>query len=199
MENNAVTEQEAYEIGVEAYTYFYSLVLMDATRRQMTNVEAGKVIGRGPMNAFTHVRTFPSADFRDVVRPNFDTLYSIVWLDLTKEPLVVSTPDTQGRYYMLEMLDMWTDVFACPGKRTTGLRRAVSPSCRRAGRADFPKTFSASTRPRLMSGSSVEPRPTVQRITTPSTRSRMATRLRRSRSWARLSSRSRPQSIRQWT
>src|SRR5215475_7136692 len=115
-----IDEQQAYEIGIEAYTYLYPLVLMDATRRHTVNVEAGKAFGRGPMNTFTHVPTFPPADFRDVVRPNFDTLYSIAWLDLTKEPMVVAAPDTQGRYYMLPMLDMWTDVFACPGKRTTG-------------------------------------------------------------------------------
>jgi hypothetical protein len=72
---------------------------MDTTRRQATNIEAGKVIGRGPMNSFTHVRQFPPADFRDVVRPNFDTLYSIAWLDLTREPMVVTVPNTQGRYY----------------------------------------------------------------------------------------------------
>jgi len=115
-----ISEQDAYDIGVEAYTYLYPLVTMDVTRRQAVNVEAGKVFGRGPMNVFTHVRTFPPSDFRDVVRPNFDTLYSIAWLDLTQEPMVVGAADTQDRYYMLPMIDMWSDVFACPGKRTTG-------------------------------------------------------------------------------
>ena len=111
---------EAYQISYEAYLYLYPLVLMDTTRRQMTNIQAGKAVGRGPMNMFTHVRRYPPAAFRDVVRPNFDTLYSLAWLDLTKGPMVVSVPDTKGRYYMLPMLDMWTNVFANPGSRSTG-------------------------------------------------------------------------------
>jgi hypothetical protein len=116
--------EEAQAIALEAYIYLYPLIMMDVSRRQLTNIEAGKMIGRGPMNTFSNVRTFPPPDFREVVRPNFDTLYSSGWLDLTAEPAIVSVPDTQGRYYLLPLLDMWTDVFAVPGKRTTGTAAA---------------------------------------------------------------------------
>jgi hypothetical protein len=116
----AITEAEAHAIGVDAYIYFYPLITMDVTRRQATNIEPGKTFGRGPMNMFVNVPEFPPANFRDVVRSNFDTLYSVAWLDMSKEPAVVSVPDTGGRYYLLPMLDMWTDVFASPGWRTTG-------------------------------------------------------------------------------
>jgi hypothetical protein len=116
---SAITEQDAQSIARDAYIYFYPLVTMDVTRKQLTNVEPGKGIG-SPMNVMFNVPTFPTADMKQVVRPNFDTLYSMVYLDLTKEPMVVSAPDTSGRYYLLPMLDMWTDVFASPGWRTTG-------------------------------------------------------------------------------
>src|SRR5215831_8702553 len=116
----AITEQEAHAIAVDAYLYLYPLVIMDITRKQSTNIEPGKEFGKGPMNEFTNVKEYPPADFKGVVRVNFDTLYSIAWLDLTKEPMIVSAPNTDGRYYLLPMLDMWTDVFASPGWRTTG-------------------------------------------------------------------------------
>ncbi len=130
MENAKLSEHEAYEIGVEVYTYLYPLVLMDTTRRQTVNAKAGKFFGHGPMNAFIHSRSFPPPDFRDHARMNYGILYSAAWLDLTREPMVVTVPATQGRYYALPMVDMWTDVFAAPGKRTTGTnagRFAVVP------------------------------------------------------------------------
>jgi hypothetical protein len=116
----SITEEQAHAIGVDAYIYLYPLMSMDVTRKQMTNIEPGKKFGSGPMNMFANVPEYPPADMKIVVRPNFDTLYSVVWLDLTKEPAIVSVPDTGGRYYLLPMLDMWTDVFASPGWRTTG-------------------------------------------------------------------------------
>ena len=120
-----MTEQEALNLGIEAHVYLYPLILMDITRRVLTNVPAGAKPGMGPMNEFHHFREFPPADFKEVVRPNFDTLYSIAWLDVTHEPVIVAVPDTNGRYYLLPMLDMWSDVFACPGKRTSGTQAAA--------------------------------------------------------------------------
>jgi hypothetical protein len=105
---------------VEAYHYLFPLIMMDITRRVMTNSEAGAGPGLGPMNAFSHLPAFPSADRREVVRPNFDTLYSSAWLDLTEAPMIVSAPNTAERFFMLPMMDMWTDVLASPGRRTSG-------------------------------------------------------------------------------
>src|SRR5262245_19419850 len=110
-----LSKQDAQAIAVEAYIYFYPLITMDLTRLQLTNVEPEKLPLHHPMNMVAHAPAYPTADVKVVVRPNFDTLYSSAWLDLTKEPMIVSVPDTGGRYYLLPMLDMWTDVFASPG------------------------------------------------------------------------------------
>jgi len=115
----AISADRTKEIGIQAYIYAYPMILMEITRRISTNVEAPKG-AFAPMNQFAHLRAFPDHTFREVVRPNADTLYSIVWFDVSKEPVIISVPDTTDRYYMLPMLDMWTDVFAAPGTRTSG-------------------------------------------------------------------------------
>ena len=117
----AAKEKEAQEIGVDAYVYGYPLVTMEMTRRVMTNVVKPEGT-RAPMGQFVRMREYPTAAFRDVTAPNADTLYTTTWIDVSKEPWVLSLPDMKGRYYLFPMLSGWTDVFQVPGKRTTGTK-----------------------------------------------------------------------------
>jgi len=115
----AAKEKAALETAVDAYVYGYPLVTMEMTRRRSTNVAAPEG-DRAPMGQFAKLRTYPDASFKTVTAPNADTLYTVVWLDVSKEPWVVSIPDLKGRYALFPMLSGWTDVFQVPGKRTTG-------------------------------------------------------------------------------
>lgn len=110
---------EEFWLATDAYIYGYPLVTMEMTRRIMTNV-AAPAGTRAPMGQFARIREYPSAAFRDVTAPNADTLYTIAWADVGKEPWVLSLPDMKGRYYLFPMLDGWTSVFQVPGARTTG-------------------------------------------------------------------------------
>jgi hypothetical protein len=89
---------EIYEIGMEAYVYLYLPVTLDLTRRQSANIESGKKPSRGSMNLFSHNHAYPDAELKMAVTPNFNTLYLSAWLDLTKEQMIVSAPDTGVRY-----------------------------------------------------------------------------------------------------
>jgi hypothetical protein len=111
--------EAAAEIAIEAYLYAFPLILMDFTRQVTTNVEAPNGFF-APVNQFAHIPFFPDATFTAVVRPNADTLYSSMHFNVENEPLIISVPASGNRYYMLPFLDKWTDVFACPGTRTTG-------------------------------------------------------------------------------
>ena len=117
----AVTPEEAMAIGVDAYIYGYPLVTMEMTRRVMTNVAEARRHARADGAVRPHARLSDAA-FRDVTAPNADTLYSTAWLDVSKEPWVLSVPDMKERYFLMPMLDGWTDVFQVPGKRTTGTK-----------------------------------------------------------------------------
>ena len=181
----AVTEDQAHAIAVDAYVYFYPLVTMDITRKQSVNIEPGKEFGKGPMNMFVNVPAYPPADFKVVVRSNFDTLYSIAWLDLTKEPQIVSVPDTHGRFYLMPMLDMWSDVFASPGWRTTGTKRAISSSPRPAGAARCRTASRRFQHRRLMSGSSAAPGRMARLTMTRCMRFRPVTMSLRSQRWGK--------------
>src|SRR4030088_2694766 len=114
-----LSQQQAAEIGKQAYIYGSPLVTMEMTRRVTTNMSSPVGL-RAPMGQFAHAREFPPVTYRDVPGANADTLYSLAWLDLAKEPYLLNIPDAEGRYFMIPMLDGWTDVFQAPGTRTTG-------------------------------------------------------------------------------
>ena len=114
-------ELEAREIAIDAYIYAYPLVTMEITRRVMTNVEKPEG-SKAPMGQFARLRSYPAVDDHSVTAPNADTLYTLTWLDVSKEPWILSIPDMKDRYFLFPMLDGWTNVFQVPGKRTTGTK-----------------------------------------------------------------------------
>ena len=96
----------------EAYIFGYPLVIMGLTEEVW--------LTHNRLNQLDHLREFPDYTFRLAVRPNADTLYSISFLDVGSEPVILSVPDTKGRYYLMQLMDAWTNTFAVPGTRTTG-------------------------------------------------------------------------------
>jgi hypothetical protein len=119
--SSGLTADEATKIATDAYIYGYPLVTVEMTRRVGTNT-AAPVGFHAPMGQFASAREYPTAAFKDVTAPNADTLYSSAFLDVSKEPYVLSLPDAHGRYYLFPMLDAWTTVFQVPGTRTTGTK-----------------------------------------------------------------------------
>ena len=93
------------------YVFAYPLVLTDVARA----VDTASV----PIDTFRHDGTLPDASSTDVANPNADFLYSRAWLDLSDGPVILTTPDTRGRYYLIAMLGAWTNVVASLGTRTT--------------------------------------------------------------------------------
>lgn len=75
----------------EAQIFGYPLALMDATKEVMTKA-SHPTSRKAPLNQFAHLRELPNPDFKDILSPNADTLYSIAWQDLSKEPLILKVP-----------------------------------------------------------------------------------------------------------
>lgn len=114
-------------LATEAVTYAYPLYEMSRMRaatspRKCAVGPAGDTPDSPQRwcNVFIHARKLLGAGQSRVVTPNNDTLYSNAWLDLRDGPLVIDVPDTAGRYYVLGLLDFYTNPFACIGQRTTG-------------------------------------------------------------------------------
>lgn len=104
------TDENIWETVEDAYVYAFPLVLMDATETSATNTEEA-VTGKAPVNQFIHSVALANAQFRNVVTPNVDTIYSQVWYDLGEEPMVYELPETD-RFCKVQVLDGWTNTAA---------------------------------------------------------------------------------------
>lgn len=108
-----------FKNAAEAYVYGFPLVIMDTTKEVLTaSAKTGE--SKAPLNQFARIRTYVDPDFKDVVRISVNSLWSHGYVDLEKEPFIISQPDTKGRYIIVQGLNMWTDVFMSAGSRTTG-------------------------------------------------------------------------------
>ena len=114
-------EDYAYTLGVQAYVFGFPWVYLPEIRYQwVTQPRDPKRVPYAPFNRFWHAQELINADYRDGGSPNNDTMYSIAWLDLRKEPIILSHPDMGDRYFTFEIAEMSSDNFAYVGKRVTG-------------------------------------------------------------------------------
>jgi hypothetical protein len=112
-----------------------------AARRAFSAGVAAYVYGRAPVAVHETIKGFPANQLisiaalanpstRAVVLPNNDTTYTTGRLDLSGGPVVLDVPDTAGRYYVVQLLDAYSNTFAYVGRRATGTRAgafAISP------------------------------------------------------------------------
>src|ERR1035441_10519430 len=110
-----VTQLQPWLYATEAYIYSFPLIVMDLTKDAATSVPvAGEITA--PVNQFSVMTHYPDPSFRAVPRTGLDTLFAVSWADLNKEPLVLSVPDTNGRYYVIAFFDMWSNVVTSIGR-----------------------------------------------------------------------------------
>lgn len=103
----------------EGVVYGFPLVMADANKELHTNA-ASPSINRGELNQFSHTRNVAEPGTRGAITPDVDTLSSNAWVDLGREPVVLSVPNVGNRFYMIQVVDAWSNVIASPGTRSTG-------------------------------------------------------------------------------
>ena len=118
--DDATEQAAALDLGTKVYVYGVPLLNMDKTFRTQTSVNVSDGRGNGPVNQFSHARHLANPEDHTVVAPNHDTLYSIAWLDLKKQPIVLHVPDVPDRFYIMELLSPYEENFANVGTPTTG-------------------------------------------------------------------------------
>ncbi|MER5255566.1 DUF1254 domain-containing protein [Streptomyces sp. NPDC002855] len=105
-------------LAAEAYIYGYPMVLNLDEVDRFSRKGMGSV-APAPFNEFSHASKLAGPD-DPFVTVNNDTVYSVAQLDLSGGALLLTVPDTDGRYYVLQFVDAWTNNFAYVGRRATG-------------------------------------------------------------------------------
>ena len=104
----------------DAYIYAYPMIQHYSTLyKQIGNPKSKEYTGGvGVIRSYAE----PSSPANhDVVTPNNDTPYSWLWLDLRAEPWILSVPAVpSNRYYVVQLVDLFTFNFAYIGVRSTG-------------------------------------------------------------------------------
>lgn len=125
---------QAVADGARSYIYGYPLIIMGVTGRTATNIpNATTRLAAAPLNQFGKELVLPDASFTAVVLPSTSTLYASSFLDLCREPVILHIPNMNGRFFVLQMLDGWTEVSTqSPGSRLSsqeGDYALVGPTC----------------------------------------------------------------------
>lgn len=117
-----VLQDENYMLGLNAYLWGSTLVRMEQISRMYTDVSEPQpdTSYRAPLNEFGHARRLSTPSDLDMPSANRDTLYSSAVLDLSQEPIVLTVPDVSDRYFVINMFDMWHNLFEYVGTRETG-------------------------------------------------------------------------------
>ncbi|MBZ4421282.1 DUF1254 domain-containing protein [Myxococcus sp. RHSTA-1-4] len=109
------------QLATEAFLYGFPLVEGVSGQVRLSTVPVASVAA--PVNTFGHETTLATPERSrkaGVVSPNSDTLYTVAQVDVGPEPLVFRVPDIQGRYYVFQFIDAWTNNFAYVGLRSAG-------------------------------------------------------------------------------
>lgn len=117
--NLDVSVKEGVNIAMDAYIYGYPLITFDMARIQQTNVKVPDA-EHAPMGQLIKMRRYLDVDNHCCAAPNADTLYTIAWLDVEKEPFIFTLPDMNDRYYILPFLDGYSEVFKVISSITDG-------------------------------------------------------------------------------
>ncbi|MGE8064412.1 DUF1254 domain-containing protein [Pseudomonas sp. NPDC089569] len=109
---------DAYSLGVQAYIYGWPAV---ENYRVCSRLLDPDFRHHAALNSFRHEPAPADDQYRLFVTPNGDLLYSQACLDLSREPIILHVPDTQGmRYWTAQVTDGYTETVANISRRSVG-------------------------------------------------------------------------------